>query len=530
MNRRVFTLAVAIILVGLLVGGYAFYSGMPNTSVSEPEETATVSATELISEVSREQISEHIRTLAGPEFQGRLAGDTGQYKAAEYISQQFTAYGLKPVADENTYYQWFTYPFWRPIAPVHFSEIGGDNRAWTVTTDFTVFQYSGAGNVSGQVVFVGYGITLPQKQYDDYAGIDVRGKIALVFRHGPNGDQTWQDQFGVWGFGYKVRNAHDHGAAGLILINRYQQPSEPGTGTLTGEGNIEGFPVIWAARTVGEYLLAGTGKTLSELQTSTDTRLEPSPLETGKRVILTVTAEFDSQRRTMNVIGAIEGQDPALGEEVVIVSAHYDHLGPTLSGEIYYGADDDASGMAGVLEAARVLSKFASRAAFTRTVVFAAWSAEEEGLVGSSYYVGKAIFPLAKTVAVIQLDMIGAGNGEGVLAFNGKDAPSLTERLAQAGSLVGLQVIPEDSATNSDHAPFAQRGVDAILLYTQGSHPNYHTINDRPEFIDEALAHKVTQIVVVATWSLSTGQAIQTSSVSPVLGPVLVIYNARRLI
>ncbi len=532
MNRKRILSVAGIALAIILASSYVFYANLLSVPDLGKREEQSFSLSEMISEVSEQRIMSHINILASAEYQGRLAGDTGQYKAAEYIASQFDSYGLKRVADGDTYYQWFTYPFWRATIPTRFGEIDGENRVWTITSEFTVFLYSGAGNVSGQVIFAGYGITLPAKQYDDYSAIDVRGKIVLVFRHGPNGDQSWHNQYGVWSFGYKVRNAFDHGAIGLILVNRYTQPSEPGTGTLTAQGHIDGFPAVWADRSIAEYLMTETGKSLSDLQKSIDQQLKPSSMNTKKRVNIVVTTEFDPQRRTMNVIGAIEGQDPQLKNEVIIISAHYDHLGTSPSGDIYYGADDDASGTAGVLEAARVLSKYAPQAKYARTILFAAWSAEEEGLIGSSQYVSNPIFPIARTVAVIQLDMIGIGNGSGLLVFNGKNAVSITQRLTEAGKLVGVDIIPEDSASNSDHAPFAQRGVDAVLLYTEGSHPNYHTPNDRAEFIDSVLAQKVTRLVVVASWSLATGQAISitTTSVAPILKPVLVTAAPRRLI
>jgi hypothetical protein len=523
---------VTIIVVLLLASGYAYYSGILLPPSSGRPESERFDSRRLIAEVDQTAIARHINVLASAEYQGRLAGHEGQYKAAEYIANEFRSYGLMPAADEGTFYQWFTYPFWRAVAPTSLTEIGGESRSWIVTQDFTVFLYSGSGNVSAEVVFAGYGITLPQKQYDDYAGINVQGKIVLVFRHGPAGDQSWQNDFGVWNFGYKVRTAAEHGAAGLILINRYTQPPEPGSGTLTIQGHVEGFPAAWVHRAVAEYLVNGTGRSLEESQQSIDQTLKPLSFPIGKRVNLTVTSEFDPERRTMNVIGAIEGQDSNLKDEAIIVSAHYDHLGMSPLGEIYYGADDDASGTAVMLEVARTMSKFAAEANYPRTIVFVGWSAEEEGLVGSSYYVDNPTMSIEKTVAVLQLDMVGVGNGNGLLVFNGNTFPSLTQLLSDAGKLSGIEVIPRDATSNSDHAPFAQRGVPAVLLFTEGTHPNYHTPNDRAEFIDPSLPAKVARLVVVAAWSLATDEPITavTVTTTPILGPVAHTSLPRKLI
>ena len=478
--------------------------------------------------VNREILVGHITKLASPELRGRLSGDEGQYLAAKYLADEFKSYGLKPVGNDGTYFQYFEISFWQAKPPTSLRMISPSGPTWSAG-DIVVFTYSGSTNATTQLAFVGYGITLPEKNYDDYANVNVQGKVVLLFRHGPRDDESWENQYGVWKFGYKAVNAFNHGAVGMMLVNDYNHQATPtGGATLSTEAYRTTFGAVWADRSIGEQMIRAAGKDLAELQKQIDSNLSAASLVTNVSIQLQVTTEFDPARKTMNVVGAIEGSDPALKSEVVIVSGHYDHLGVDSSGAIYYGADDDASGTAGVLESARVLALTAAKSPFRRTIFFVGWSGEEEGLLGSRYYVAHPLYSLEKTVAVIQMDMIGVGSF-GLRVYQGRSFPSLYERLRLAANLVGLPIEDARDLNASDHAPFAAAGVPAVLLFTTGDHPDYHTPRDTADKIDGNLLAAVTKVAASAAWSYAIDIPIAPTPLIISIAFSIVVSVPRRL-
>ena len=465
----------------------------------------------MIRNINGQRALDDIKVLASPAFEGRLAGDTGQYMAAEYIADQFAEYGILPAGDDGTYYQTFTYPFWHAYPPV---ELASPSTTWTYGTDYVIFSYSGSVNVADtEVIFAGYGLTMPASfNYDDYVAIDVTGKIVLVFRHGPNDDYSWNvaapdmcpSPLIAFNFGCKAWNAYNHGAVGMILVNDYLHGPALGSGTLTANGYVATFGAIWADRTsVAESLLPN----LQALQNLIDSTLTPASTSTGKTVSMTVTTDFDPARDTMNVLGVIPGTDSSLKDEVVIVSAHYDHLGVGPVGEIYYGADDDASGTACMLEIARVMGSVGLSVRPKRTILFAAWTAEEEGLIGSYYYVGNPKYPLENTVAVIQLDMVGIGT-LGLNVYEGIQFPELYSIVENAGNVVGVPTYPMGVSTGTDSYPFYLAGVEAIFFQTTGLHPYFHTPQDAAATISRELLLQTARVAGLTAWATANDVAI----------------------
>jgi len=452
-----------------------------------------------------------VNVLASAAYEGRLAGDIGGYMAAEYIADQFADYGIQPAGDDGTYYQTFTYPFWKAIPPVELSMVSPPTT-WIYQTDYVIFSYSGSVSATTEVVFAGYGLTMPAPfTYDDYAGVDVTGKIVLVFRHGPKDDGNWNipvpnTPFTAWQFGFKAYNAYMHGAVGMILVSDYRHGPGLVSGTLTPDGYVATFGAMWAQRTnVGESLVPN----LHALQDQIDNTLTPASTTTGKTVNMVVTTVFDPAKPTMNVLGVVPGSDPALKDEVVIVSAHYDHLGVGAANEIYYGADDDASGTACMLEVARVLGSVGLSVRPKRTVLLAAWTAEEEGLIGSWCYVDNPKYPLEKTVAVIQMDMVGVGT-LGLNVFDGIQLPELYKIAQDAGNTVGVPTYPRGVGTGSDSYPFFLSGVAAVYFQTTGSHLYYHTPADTSDTIRRQLLLQTARVAGLTAWATANDVAIVT--------------------
>ena len=493
-----------------------------------------VSAGAIVKQISGEEAWEFCDYLAGPEFEGRLAGDTGQYEAGDWIADRFEDWGLEPLPDIGDYKQWFNYEFWHAYPPVDLKKtVPPPVISWTYLNDYTIFQYSGSVNVETEVVFAGYGLTMPAPfTYDDYAEIDVTGKIVLVFRHGPKDDSAWNvpvpsTPFTAWTFGFKAVNAFNHGAVGMILVNDYRHGPVPGSGTLSANGYRAAFGAVWAHRTtVGEALLAD----LQARQDQIDSTLTPQSVSTEKTVKMVVTTEFDPERPTFNVLGMIEGTEKP--NEWIIVGAHYDHLGVGPLGEIYYGADDDASGTACVLELAKVLSKYPQK----RTMVFAAWTAEEEGLLGSEYFVFGYLLtePDVKVLAYINLDMVGKGTEkyttgtimppEGYWLPPGYTGPSyLLRYMINRGREVGLKVVPVSFHTASDHANFAYVGIQTVQFYWGGDHPGYHTPADTPDLVSPYCLEITSKHVAVTMLKLATRADVWPAV--PTVAPAAPIFN-----
>jgi hypothetical protein len=455
---------------------------------------------------------------------GRLSGREGGQLAEEYIGQKFREWGLQPAGDDGTYYQGFNYPLWYSTAPVNLALAGGPTYEYG--SDYTIFSYSGSTDTTAEVVFAGYGITMPAYNqanypdctaptsgYDDYAGLDVTDKIVLVFRHGPQEDGNWYyvpcptniDNVGVWAFGYKSRNAYLHGAKGMIMVNDYNHGPEPGSGTL-GAGNYEaGVGAVWANRAIGETLVPD----LAARQAAIDDTLAPASEPTGQSVNMVVTAAYDPEAPTANVLGVLPGSDPEVGDEVVIVSAHYDHLGVSPTGAIYAGADDDGSGTAAMMEMAKVMAS--GKLNPRRTILFAAWAAEEEGLIGSSYYVAHPKYALDKTVAVLQMDMIGAGDRSGVNVLGGTVLTDLFSQIAANAGEVLVEAQPFNPNNNSDNAPFFNAGVPAVMFQTRGEHDYYHTPADTIDTIDRYELEQAGRVVAATAYELAMDETFEVT-------------------
>lgn len=485
-----------------------------------------IGAVQVTTQINGQRIWQFDRYLASDELAGRLSGTEGGHLAAEYISQKFREWGLEPAGDDGTYYQSFSYPLWYATAPVNLALVSGPTYEYGA--DYTIFSYSGSVDTTAEVVFAGYGITMPAYNqadyplctapttgYDDYAGLDVTGKIVLVLRHGPQEDGDWYyvpcpnnlpGGPGAWAFGYKSLNAYMHGAKGMILVSDYTHGPAPGSGTLGATNYEAGIGAVWANRfVVGETLVPD----LAARQASIDSTLAPASGPTGFSMNMVVTASYNPAAPTENVLGAIPGSDPEIGDEVVIVSAHYDHLGVGPTGEIRAGADDDASGTAAVMEIAKVMASgnFAPR----RTILFAAWAAEEEGLIGSSHYVAHPKYPLDSTVAVLQMDMIGVGDRSGVNVFGGTVLTDLFNQIAANAGEVLVVAQPFNPNNNSDNAPFFNAGVPAVMFQTRGPHEYYHTPADTYDTIDRYELEQAGRVVGATAYELAMDETYEVT-------------------
>jgi hypothetical protein len=521
MNKKKNVLTVLLVILGVLltlnIGGVHAKSADP-----------AIGAKQITTQINGQRIWQFDRYLSKDELEGRLAGTEGGYLAAEYISKKFREWGLEPAGDDGTYYQSFTFPLWNASTPVNLELVGGPT--YDYTSDYTIFTYSGSVDTTAEVVFVGYGLTIPAFNpadypgctcpttgYDDYAGLDVTDKIVLVLRHGPQQDYNWYyycpntvspgwSVGGSYWFGYKSFNASLHGAKGMILVNEYNHghPAGPGLGTLYDFHYAPDLGAVWADRSIGETLVPD----LEARQATIDSTLTPASGPTGEFMNMVVTSSYDPESQTQNVLGAIPGTDPEIGDEVVIVSAHYDHLGVSPAGDIFPGADD-GSGTAAMMEIAKVMASgnFAPK----RTILFAAWGAAEQGLIGSEYYVNNPKYPLNDTVAVLQLDMVGMGDRSGVNVYGGTVLVDLFQQIEANAGEVLVSAQPLNPNINSDNAPFYNAGVPAVMIQTIGLHEYYHTPYDTIDTIDRYELEQAGRVVAATAYELAMDETFEVS-------------------
>lgn len=453
--------------------------------------------------ITAEEIRAHVRFLASDELQGREAGTEGAERAARYIASAFHAYGLKPVGDEGTYEQRFSFVARVVPGPNNRLRMEAEEkrRDFIFGREFTPLAFSSSGVLEGGVVFAGYGISAPELGYDDYAGIEVAGKIVLLLQGSPDGEDPHGRFHAYRAPQRKIATAREKGARGVLFIARRESAEEDRLAALTYDHMFgeAGIPVLLLGRAAASELMRAAGQDLGEQERAWTSGVTPRAFELA-RVRLTGYADVRKEtRQTANIVGVLEGNDPLLKDEVIIIGAHYDHLGrggehslaPDRIGEVHNGADDNASGVAGLLELAQALA--ADRSALRRSVLFIAFSAEEVGLLGSTHYVKHPIYPLERTIAMLNFDMIGRLRESGLIIYGVGTSPFWTAAIERANDTVRLPItFREDGVGPSDHTSFYLKDIPVLHFFT-GVHDDYHRPSDDAEKIHaEGAARIVT--------------------------------------
>ena len=430
---------------------------------------------------------DQVKVLSAPETEGRGSGTPGAERAARHIAAEFQAAGLRPGGDRGTYLQAFSVPTGIRLGRANALELlAPAPRAFILGHDFTPLAVSADGLEEGDLVFAGYGITAPGLGWDDYAGVDVRGKIVLVLGGDPRPADPASpfrrpDLYHYGERSHKVINAREHGARAILLVTHPAAPSEA-LPALRGLTQSWAIAAAFVTRAVGEVLLGPSGRQLAEAADAIDRAFQPRsfPLP-GVRARLEVGLVRE-RGTAANVVGVLPGTDPRLAREAIVIGAHYDHLGhggegslaPDQIGAVHPGADDNASGTAAVLGLARA---FAAAGGASRTLVFAAFAGEEMGLLGSTHYVRRPAHPLESTILMVNLDMVGRLR-EGKLYVAGVDGGTGLRALVTTAAAPGLT--PElrgDPFAPSDHTAFYTAGRPALFFFT-GAHADYHRPSD----------------------------------------------------
>ncbi len=472
----------------------------------------------------------HISFLASDELEGRATGEDGLNIAARYIACQAEHTGLNPVEGENGFFQYYTLVDrsynWDQCSIITEKPSGQveNNDHFFV---FPALEESSL-ELSGEVVFAGYGIKDESNHYNDLEGLDLEGKIVLFMNRAPMNEDGTECLFGpTWlrmeNLDLKVENLAAMKPRALFMvmdpksgfnsltdmvpgIERYFSKSRTlkgeARGPQVGDG---GTKVVFINRSVADQILEGTGKTLAELQKEIDSSLEPHSFQLeGTRVEMNVSMNIE-EKAIPNVFGYIEGSDPDLKEEMVIYMAHFDHIGTNDDGEVFNGADDNASGTVALLEIAEAYMKEKKKP--ERSVGFLWVSGEEIGLFGSSYFANNPMVPIESIAAVINLDMVartineedmeagrkhmtivGEDSVKVIGGLQSKVLMDINTRTLEAMGLKGNYTYndmnhPDRYFFRSDHINFARKDIP-VLYYSTGTHSDYHKISDEVEKLD----------------------------------------------
>jgi len=491
---------------------------------------------------SPDRLRQIVEYLASDALEGRRTGTPGANDAAHYIAGEFNRYGLRPGLQiarpartrgetQSRYLQPFPY-----VADV---TLGNNNLFYVnpgraddiaqfrVGEDWVPLGFSSNASIkSAEMVFAGYGISSAELKYDDYTASNVKDRVAIVFAGTPDGDNP-HGQFVTAGqIRFRAAAARAAGARALLIIANEEKLKDDRLSRLSYDNAGEaGIPVIVISRQLAKKLLylPNPEMTLAQLEKiAADSRLinarpEPKPDReftfspglfreptSGLRLDLS-TNVTRRESPSFNVAGILPGSDPNLKNEAIVIGAHYDHLGrggagslAAREGQIHHGADDNASGVAGLIELARMLASQSPKP--RRTIVFIAFSGEEEGLIGSSYYVNHPIFPLANTVAMINMDMIGRLKENKLIVGGIGTASEWRSMINDKNALTGLKAahgttnsvwtvspfaltLNEDGFGPSDHSSFYSRQVPVLFFWT-GTHADYHKPSDTADKID----------------------------------------------
>jgi aminopeptidase YwaD len=448
-------------------------------------------------DISPKAFLSDVTYLASPELKGRATGSPELEKAAQFIAGKFTAAGLKPQMLE------FPVVVGAHLGPGnHLSSNNGGpgtiNSLYEEGRDFVPFSFSSSGHLAGEVVFAGYGVTDNEEHYDDYAGIDVTGKIVMIFRHEPREGVEFSSHAA---FTEKAVNAKMHGAKGVILVNdvfAHDGKDELPKFTVAAGPTDAGVFFVQVKEAIAEGWFEG--QSLKDAYEAIKKDGQPHSFTLKTSVSIDADVQRDS-KTVHNVAAYLQGST----NEYVVIGAHYDHLGlgdehslaPSQIGTIHPGADDNASGTAGVIELAQW---FAKQPKQKRGILFLTFAGEELGLLGSEWYVEHPILPLQNAVAMINMDMIGRiQQGKVYLGGTGTGS-SFTQLLndVKAPASLHIDLSEKSGYGSSDHTSFTTKQVP-VMFFFSGLHGDYHKPSDTADKIDAADAAALLDYIADVT-------------------------------
>lgn len=430
------------------------------------------------------------KKISSSEFAGRLTGHRGYTEAAEWSASKFEEWGLGPLGAKDGYLQ----PYPSPYTIVDEAEmtllLPHGELALKPPDDFMPLLFAASGDKTAGIVFAGWGISAPALRYDDYEGLDPTGKFVLCFRGTPDPADTafeYYDQHRT-----RMLTAKEKGALGLIYI--YNKPNAHPNGDW-----IEGFMPAMISEPAADSLFAEKGLTCAALKKGLDESKKPASFSLGSRVRYRVASRHFADGVGYNVVGLIEGSDPKLKNESIVIGAHFDHCGSHM-GLIFPGANDNASGSAVVMELAEAYSRLEEKP--KRSIVFALLGGEEQGLIGANYLAEHFPARFTKIAGMFNFDMV--GEGDGASCGYTPEPPELLDALqaadARVRTLERKWEIKHVGVRSSDFAPFFLMGAPCVACFSNGPHLAYHETGDTIYRINPDILADIARLGFLASY------------------------------
>lgn len=442
---------------------------------------------------------ELVKIMASPEMAGRLTGDEGYTKAAKWAASKFKEWGLRPLDSRQGYLQSYPSPYTiidkaemslnlaspGPAGKIEFKEI-----KLTPASDFLPLLFSASGQKTGDLVFVGWGISAPELNYDDYAGVEVKGKFVLCFRGTPDPGRSefqYHDEHRT-----RMKVAKEKGALGLIYI--YPEVlANP-----NGDWLDDFLPGMISEKTA-DLIFKEINSSSAELRKALETYKRPISFPLKSKLTYSVSSRHNPNGVGYNVCGWVEGSDPKLKKELIVVGAHFDHCGQHL-GMLFPGANDNASGSATIMAIAKAFASLKQKP--KRSVMFVLFGGEEMGLQGSTYFAQNLPAGFDKVSAMFNYDM--TGEGDGANCGLSAEPPELKEVLERANKEINIinsmRVIRQVGVRSSDFAPFFRRGIPVASFSSNGPHLAYHQSGDTIFRINPEIMTKIAQVSFLAIY------------------------------
>ena len=463
-------------------------------------------------EVTVKELTNHVKYLSSDSLKGRLTGSQGDSLAAEYIRKELISFGFVPVSGDGLQ----RFEVTKRILPGKNNSLILNETSYSPDKDFMPLSFSSDGSLEAEVIFSGYGFNINSDslKWNDYKGLDVKGKWAMILRADPDPENTKSPYIQYSGDRDKALTAKDMGAAGVLLVSGPVADPQDTFEQLGIEGFSVGIPVIRIKREVADVILSKSKSTIEALEKTINKRRKPSVLST--KVTVNATAEIVREiADTRNVVMLLPGEDEKLKNEYVIIGAHFDHLGMGGEGSssrapdtvgVHHGADDNASGVSMMLELAE---KFAlTKGSHRRSIICVAFSGEEEGLLGSKHFTDDPGIDLTKVNAMINLDMVGRLNDTSMLQISGVGtAAGFRELIHSKSDTATIKLkLSDEGYGPSDHSSFYFKNIP-VLFYFTGAHLDYHTPSDTWDKLN------FPGMVGISTQIFNVGQELANSPV-----------------
>ncbi len=495
---------LSILLIGILFNYSFLYSQKEKKEVPLTSEKKILDA---MFSISSHTLFDYIKELCSEKYGGRLTGTAGYDAAAQWVASLLKKWGIKPGGDNGSYFQNFPNPYTLVleggyvVLHIPYKKDTFIEKHYEYEKDFIPGSTSGSGEVKAEVVYVGYGITAPELNYDEYKGLDVKGKIVLMEREVPVSPSKEPEEFKKWRpysfHQYKVKNARAHGAVGMLYNYHITNPNCL---------YIKDLVLTYVGETIVKDIFLGTGKTHQKMVEKIKKTRKPQSFRVKKTVSIRNVTEHHAEGTARNVIGYIEGSNPELKKEAIIIGGHLDHLG--YNHKMMPGADDNASGVSVILGLAKAIKK--SKVNPKRTVIFIFFAAEEQGVKGSEYYLKHPFMPNENIKGFFNIDGVGRGNR--LVAAAGKNCPELWRYIEEANRKYIHRTVKATHLHNLarprlDAARFMWASIPSISFSAKGADPlpyaHYHRTTDKPDIITPEIMEDLAQLLLIAIMQIA---------------------------